>query len=190
VEVYPGFAAAEVLYDETGAVRGVATGDMGVGRDGQPGPNYISRAWSCAPAHAVRRGLPRVADQDPVRALRAAARARAADLRHRHQGAVGGRPGQARARQGHPHHRLAAGHQHLWRLLALPLREQPGGRGFRGRARLPNPHLSPFDEMQRFKTHPAIRPLFEGGKRIAYGARAIARAACSRCRSWCSRAGP
>ena len=40
IEIYPGFAAAEVLYDDTGAVRGVATGDMGVGRDGEPGPNH------------------------------------------------------------------------------------------------------------------------------------------------------
>jgi hypothetical protein len=49
VEVYPGFAGAEVLYDENGAVRGVATGDMGIGRDGQPGPP-TSRAWNCWPS--------------------------------------------------------------------------------------------------------------------------------------------
>jgi electron-transferring-flavoprotein dehydrogenase len=49
VEIFPGFPAAEVLYDEAGAVRGVATGDMGVGRDGQP-KGIISRAWSCMPA--------------------------------------------------------------------------------------------------------------------------------------------
>ena len=49
-----------------------------------------------------------------------------------------------------------------------------------------NPYLSPFEEMQRYKTHPAIRPIFEGGRRIAYGARAlIARAASSRSRGWC-----
>ncbi len=48
VEIYPGFAAAEVLYDEDGAVIGVATGDMGVERDGTPGPAYRAAAWRCS----------------------------------------------------------------------------------------------------------------------------------------------
>ena len=48
VEIYPGFAAAEVLYDDDGAVIGVATGDMGVERDGEPGPSYHAAAWRCS----------------------------------------------------------------------------------------------------------------------------------------------
>ena len=53
-----------------------------------------------------------------------------------------------------------------------------------------NPYLSPFDEMQRYKTHPAIRPIFEGGRRIAYGARALSEGGFQSIPSWCSRAGP
>ena len=67
VEIYPGFAAAEVLYDEAGRVRGVATGDMGIGKDGQPTDRYQPGVELIAPRDAVRRRLPRLADQDADR---------------------------------------------------------------------------------------------------------------------------
>ena len=73
--------------------------------------NYQPGMELHAKLHAVRRGLPRLADQGADGALQAARRRRSADLRHRHQGAVGDRSGEAQAGPGRPHHRLAAGHR-------------------------------------------------------------------------------
>ena len=85
----PGFAAAEVLYHEDGSVKGVATGDMGIGKDGQHDRQLPARHGAARQADDLRRRLPRLADQDAVRALQPARRRRPADLRHRHQGTVG-----------------------------------------------------------------------------------------------------
>ena len=139
VEIYPGFAAAEVLYDDDGRVRGVATGDMGIGKDGEPTDRYTPGVELIAPRDAVRRGLPRLADQDADRAVPAARRQRPADLCDRHQGIVGGRARAAPARAGRPHGRLAARRQHLWRLVPLSSRKPPGRGRVRHRARLPQP---------------------------------------------------
>jgi len=173
VEIFAGFAAAEVLYDESGAVKGVATGDMGVGRDGQPGPAFTPgvdlRARQTIFAEGCRGSLAK---------------------------GVIARFG---LDQGRAPQTYGLGIKELWEID--PARHHPGrvvhtvgwpldsrtyggsflyhlennqvavgfvvGLGYR------NPHLSPFDELQRFKTHPRIRPTFDGGRRIAYGARAI-----------------
>jgi electron-transferring-flavoprotein dehydrogenase len=97
-----------------------------------------------------------------------------AEIRHRPQGAVGGQAGASQARPGAALVRLAARHEDRRRLLPLPSRGQPGGGRLRRAPQLQESlSLSPFEEFQRFKTHPAIAPVFEGGKRLGYGARAI-----------------
>ncbi|MGH6766113.1 MAG: electron transfer flavoprotein-ubiquinone oxidoreductase [Bradyrhizobium sp.] len=173
VEIYPGFAAVEVLYDDKGAVRGIATGDMGVAKDGSHKSSYtrgmellgkytlfaegargsLSKqliakfaldASSQPPKFGI--GLKEVWQIDPAR-----------------------------------HHNGLIQHSFGW-----PLNNSTGGGsflyhyddnlvavGFVVHLNYDDPYLSPFDEFQRFKTHPAIRSLFEGGKRLAYGARAI-----------------
>jgi electron-transferring-flavoprotein dehydrogenase len=173
VEIYPGFAAAEVLYDDDGAVVGVATGDMGVDREGKPTEQFAPGMELRARYTLFRRGLPRLADQNPVRAVQ--------------------------LRDGVDPQTYGIGIKELWEVD--PAKHQPGkivhtvgwpldtstyggsflyhmennqvAVGFVIGLGYANPHLSPFDEFQRFKTHPDIRPTFEGGRRIAYGARAI-----------------
>ena len=108
VEIYPGFAAAELL-EEDGRIIGIATGDMGIGKDGKPTGNFQRGMELRATLHAVRRRLPRLARQAADGAVQSARRARPADLRHRHQGAVGGSRSQPPARPGRTHDRLAAG---------------------------------------------------------------------------------
>jgi electron-transferring-flavoprotein dehydrogenase len=173
VEVYPGFAAAEVLYDEAGNVVGVATGDMGVGRDGMPTDRFTRgmelRAKYTLIAEGVRGSL-------------------AKQLISRFELAKGREP-----------QKFGIGLKELWEVtpevhrrglvqhsFGWPLDNRTGGGsflyhygenlvavGFVVHLNYENPYLSPYDEFQRFKTHPAIAPTFEGGKRIAYGARAI-----------------
>ena len=173
VEIYPGFAATEILYDETGAVRGVATGDMGIGRDGnptdafQPGMELVGRLTllgegcrgSLTKSLFERFGL----------------------------------------RDGVDPQTYGIGIKELWEIeptrfhkglavhsIGWPLDKQTYGGsflyhwkdnqisfGFVMGLDYANPYLSPFDELQRLKLHPAIRPIFEGGRRIGYGARAI-----------------
>ena len=94
MEIFPGFAAAEVLYDEDGAVKGVATGDMGIGKDGKPTDAYQPGMELHAQVHVLRRRLPRPPRQAARGALQAARGRRPAGLRHRPEGAVGN---QARA---------------------------------------------------------------------------------------------
>ncbi|WP_123193682.1 electron transfer flavoprotein-ubiquinone oxidoreductase [Pannonibacter phragmitetus] len=173
VEIYPGFAAAEVLYDGEGKVVGVATGDMGIGRDGKPNHSYTRgmelRGKYVLIAEGVRGSLAKQLisrfelDKD-------------ADVP-----------------------KFGIGIKELWQIdpakhqlglvqhsFGWPLDNRTGGGsflyhlednqvavGFVVHLNYQNPHLSPFDEFQRFKTHPAIRDTFEGGKRLAYGARAI-----------------
>ena len=172
MEIYPGFAAAEVLYDEHGAVKGVATGDMGIAKDGTRKPDY-SPAWSCMRVHAVRRRCARIALAGPDGALQPARWRRSAEIWHRPQGALGSspakhKPGLVIHTSGWPLTNDVGGGSFLYHygenLVAV---------GFVVHLNYANPHLSPYDEFQRFKTHPAIRDTFAGGKRIAYGARAI-----------------
>ncbi len=173
VAIFPGFAAAEVLYDATGAVMGVATGDMGIGKDGTPGPNF-------------ERGMELHAKYTVFA-----------------EGARGHLGRQLIARfkldEGKDPQSYGIGIKELWQID--PAKHEPGlvvhaagwpldsdtyggsflyhadgGKvaiGFVVGLDYKNPWLSPFEEFQRFKTHPAIRKHLEGGKRIAYGARAI-----------------
>ena len=174
VDLFPGFAATEVLHDEAGAVRGVATGDMGIARDGsrtdafQPGmelhANYTLFAEGCR-GHLGRQleerfelregrdpqtygiGLKELWQVDPAV----------------HQ------PGLVVHTAGWPLDRDTYGGSFLYHLdegqVAVGF---VVGLGYR------NPYLSPFEEFQRYKTHPSIRRFLEGGRRVAYGARAIA----------------
>jgi len=174
VEIFPGFAAAEVLYNEEGWVKGVATGDMGVGKDGQPTSHhqpgmelhgkYTFFAEGCR-GHLGKQIIERFAlDQgrDPqVYGLGIKELWEIPAGKHH--------PGLVLHTAGWPLDDDTYGGSWVYhfedRLVSLGL---VVGLGYA------NPHLSPFEEMQRWKTHPAIRPHVEGGKRVAYGARAIA----------------
>jgi len=174
VEIYPGFAAAEILYGDDGRVRGVATGDMGIGRDGaktarfQPGidleAKYTVFAEGCR-GHLGRRleerfklregrapqvygiGLKELWEVKPERHV----------------------PGLVVHSAGWPLDNSTYGGSFLYHLEANQVAV-----GFVVGLGYENPYLYPFEEFQRYKTHPAIRGFFEGGRRISYGARAIA----------------
>ncbi|MBL28786.1 MAG: electron transfer flavoprotein-ubiquinone oxidoreductase [Rhodospirillaceae bacterium] len=173
VEIYPGFPAAEVLYDGAGRVRGVATGDMGVGRDGeptdqyQPGMELLGKqtlfAEGCRGSltktlferFELRKdvdpqtfgiGLKELWEIDP-------AKHHAGDITHT---------------IGWPLDSETYGGSFLYHL-----ENNQVAVGFVVGLDYKNPFLDPFQEFQRFKTHPKIRPVFEGGRRIAYGARAL-----------------
>ena len=173
VEIFPGFAAAEVLYHEDGSVKGVATGDMGIGKDGQPTHAYTPgvelHARQTIFAEGCRGSLTKLLferfdlrkDCDPqtygigIKELWEVEPAK-------HQ------QGKIVHTVGWPMDPKTYGGSFLYHL-----EDNQVVVGFVIGLGYSNPHLSPFDEFQRFKTHPAIRPLFEGGRRIAYGARAI-----------------
>ncbi|HLO78187.1 MAG TPA: electron transfer flavoprotein-ubiquinone oxidoreductase [Magnetospirillum sp.] len=173
VEIFPGFAAAEVLYHDDGSVKGVATGDMGIGRDGQPThahtPGVELHARQTIFAEGVRGSLAKVlferfnlrADCDPqTYGLGIKELWEIDPAKHK--------PGTIMHTVGWPLDAKTYGGSFLYHL-----EDNQVVVGFVVGLGYSNPHLSPFDEFQRFKTHPAIRPLFEGGRRIAYGARAI-----------------
>lgn len=173
VEIYPGFAAAEILYDAAGAVRGVATGNMGVGRDGQP-------------TDAFQPGMELLAKYTLFA-----------------EGSRGHLGKQLIARykldSGSDPQTYGIGIKELWEIdpakhrkglvvhtAGWPLENDTYGGsflyhfgdnkvavGFVVGLAYQNPWLSPYEEFQRYKTHPAIRGTFEGGKRLSYGARAI-----------------
>ena len=173
VEIYPGFAAAEVLYDDNGAVRGIATGDMGIAKDGSHKSSYTrgmelvgkytlfaegargsltkqliakySLDANCEPPK-FGIGLKEVWQIDPTK--------------HR--------KGLIQHAFGWPLNNSTGGGSFLYHyddnLVAI---------GFVVHLNYDDPYLSPFDEFQRFKTHPSVSALLDGGKRLAYGARAI-----------------
>ena len=173
VEIYPGFAATEVLYTDDGRVRGVATGDMGVGKDGthkpdyQPGmelhAKYALFAEGCRGSlsqelmqrHGLRDGVDPQKYGIGIKELWQVAPAQ-------HQ------PGLVVHSQGWPLDSATGGGSFIYHFG-----EHLVAAGFVVHLNYANPHLSPYDEFQRFKLHSAIRPTFEGGKRIMYGARAI-----------------
>jgi len=173
VEIYPGFAATEVLYDENGAVRGVATGDMGVARDGthkpeyQPGmelhAKYTLFAEGCrgSLSEALMRHFNLREDADVQKYGIGLKELWQVDAAQHRKGLV-------MHTQGWPLDAHTGGGSFIYHfddnLVAV---------GFVVHLSYDNPHLSPYDEFQRFKTHPSIRPTFEGGKRLSYGARAI-----------------
>jgi len=173
VEIYPGFAAAEVLYEADGSVKGVATGDMGIGKDGERTENYQPgvelHARQTVFAEGCRGSLTKTlferfnlrAGVDPqTYGIGIKELWEVAPEKHR--------PGYVFHSIGWPLDSKTYGGAFLYhfeeRLVSV---------GFVVGLDYRNPHLSPFDEFQRFKTHPEIRPTFEGGRRIAYGARAI-----------------
>lgn len=173
VEIFPGFAATETLHDERGRVVGVATGDMGVARDGTHKPTFQRGVELRASYTLIGEG----------------ARGSLAKQLIRRFGLDLGREPQ----------KYGIGIKELWQVdparhrpglvqhtFGWPLDNRTGGGsflyhlgdnlvsiGFVVHLNYKNPHLSPFEEFQRFKTHPAIAPFFAGGKRLAYGARAI-----------------
>lgn len=173
VEIYPGFAAAEVLYDDKGAVRGIATGDMGIARDGSHKDSYTRGMELLGKytlfAEGARGSLSKQliakysldANSEPPKFGIGLKEVWEIDPAKHNKGLV----------------------QHT---LGWPLNDKTGGGsflyhyddnkvavGFVVHLNYDDPYLSPFDEFQRFKTHPSIRTTFEGGKRLAYGARAI-----------------
>jgi electron-transferring-flavoprotein dehydrogenase len=173
VEIFPGFAAAEVLYHEDGSVKGVATGNMGIGKDGEPTENFqlgmeLHAKYTLfsegARGHLGRRltetfkldegadpqvygiGIKELWEIDPAK----------------HQ------PGLVMHTAGWPLDTQTYGGSFLYHMDNNQVMV-----GFVVGLGYTNPYLSPFEEFQRYKTHPAIRTFLEGGKRISYGARAM-----------------
>jgi len=173
VEIYPGFAAAEVLQDARGAVTGVATGDMGIGRDGlpttnhQPGMELRGRYTLFAEGARGHLGKELIskfnldAGRDPQSYGIGLKELWEVDPKV-HQ------PGLVVHTAGWPLDRDTYGGSFLYHLG-----DRQVAVGFVVGLGYANPYLSPYEEFQRYKTHPEIRPFLEGGKRIAYGARAI-----------------
>ena len=152
VEIYPGFAASEVLYGDNGEVLGVATGDMGVGRDGKPKDSF-TRGMELRGKYTLFAEGARGSLSKQLIARYKLDAGGAAEIRHRHQGAVAGRPGQARPRPRKAFLRLAArrfgtgGGSFLYHID-----DNQVAVGFVLHLNYNNPTLSPFDEFQRCKT--------------------------------------
>ena len=173
VEIFPGFAAAEVLYDEAGAVRGVATGDMGIGKNGEPTGNYTPGVELLARQTIFAEGCRGSLTKTLFERF---------DLRKDVDVQTYGigikelwevdpakhKLGQIMHSVGWPLDAQTYGGSFLYHL-----ENNQVAVGFVVGLDYANPHLSPFEEFQRFKTHPAIRDVFEGGRRISYGARAL-----------------
>jgi electron-transferring-flavoprotein dehydrogenase len=174
VEIFPGFPAAEVLYTEAGAVRGVATGNMGVGKDGEPTGNFQLgmelHAKYTLFCEGARGNLGRQLtdkfklgrDADPqVYGLGIKELWQIDPSKHK--------PGLVIHTAGWPLENDTYGGSFLYHMDDNQVMV-----GFVVGLGYSNPYLSPFEEFQRYKTHPAIRTFLEGGKRVSYGARAIA----------------
>jgi len=173
VEIYPGFAAAEVLFTDDGKVRGVATGDMGIGKDGERTARYQPgielHAKYTVFAEGCRGHLGKMLQERFKLREGAAPQTYGIGLKElwevkpeRHQ------PGLVVHTAGWPLDADTYGGSFLYHLennqVAVGF---VVGLGYR------NPYLYPFEEFQRYKTHPEIRAFLEGGRRISYGARAI-----------------
>ena len=173
VEIYPGFAAAEVLFDAAGAVVGVATGDMGIDKRGQPKDSFTRgmelRAKYTLFAEGARGSLGK----------QLIAKFGLSDGREPQKFGLGLKELWQVAPE--KHRKGLVQHSFGW-----PLDGWTGGGsflyhfddnlvsvGFVQHLNYTNPYLSPFEEFQRFKTHPLVRGTFAGGKRLAYGARAL-----------------
>ncbi len=172
-EIYPGFAAAEVLYHEDGSVKGIATGDMGITKEGERGPNYQPgmelHGSQTLFAEGCRGSLTKALfDRFDLRA----------DCQDQ-TFAIGikelwevepekSTPGAILHTTGWPLDSATYGGSFLYHLEGNQV-----SIGFVVGLDYQNPHLSPYMEFQRFKHHPAIRPVLQGGRRVAYGARAL-----------------
>jgi electron-transferring-flavoprotein dehydrogenase len=176
IEVFPGFAATEVLYNEDGSVKGIATGDSGIDHNGEKKPSYTPGMELHAKYTVFSEGC---------------------------RGHLGkGLMEKFNLREGVDPQHYGLGIKELWEIdpakhqqglvvhtAGWPLSESGShGGGFLYHMEdnqvtlglitdlgYSNPHVSPFDEMQRWKTHPEIKKFLEGGKRVSYGARAIAK---------------
>jgi electron-transferring-flavoprotein dehydrogenase len=173
VEIYPGFAAAEVLFGPDGEVVGIATGDMGTGKDGKPKPGFTRgmelRAKYTLFAEGARGSLSKTLierfdlgrDRDPQKfGIGLKELWQVAPERHRR--------GLVQHTFGWPLDNRTGGGSFLYHLD-----DNLVSVGFVVHLNYENPYISPFDEFQRFKTHPIIRDTFGGGKRLVYGARAL-----------------
>ncbi len=173
VEIYPGMAASEVVYNEDGSVKGVVAGVFGIGKDGEPTGDYQPGIELHAKYTFIGEGV-RGSLSKQLQA-------------------------KFNLQDGKDAQKFGIGIKELWQVpdanfesgltqhtFGWPLDNQTGGGsfmyhfgdnyvaiGFVVHLNYKNPFISPFDEFQRFKQHPSIRPYLEGGKRIAYGARAI-----------------
>jgi len=173
VEIYPGFAANEVLFGPNGEVQGIATGDMGIGKDGEPKASFTRGMELRGKYTLVAEG----------------ARGQLAKVLIAHYGLGRGREppkfglGLKEVWQVAPEKHKAGLVQHTF---GWPLDNRTGGGsflyhygenlvsvGFVVHLNYQNPYVAPFEEFQRFKTHPLVRDTFAGGKRLGYGARAI-----------------
>lgn len=173
VEIYPGFAAAEVLYHPDGSVHGIATGDMGLNKDGQPGSNYQQGMALLAKQTIFAEGCRGSLTKTLIRQFQLDK-----DCQNQTYG-IGikelwsvapekSKPGTVIHSIGWPLDRKTYGGSFLYHL-----NDNKVAVGFVVGLDYQNPYMSPFSEMQRYKTHPAIREVLEGGTRIAYGARAL-----------------
>jgi len=173
VEIYPGFAAAEVLYNDEGAVIGVATGDMGIERDGTRGPNYAPGMELLGKYVLIGEGVRGSLAKQLI------AKFGLSDGREPQKFGIGlkelwqvrpenHKPGLVQHSFGWPLDSSTGGGSFLYHL-----EDNLVAVGFVVHLNYKNPYLSPFEEFQRFKTHPAIAGTFDGAKRISYGARAI-----------------
>jgi len=174
VEIYPGFAASELVLNEDGSVKGVATGDMGVGQDGAPKDTFMRGMELHGKYTLIAEGVRGSLAKQVIKKFNLDAKS--------------------------DHQTYGIGLKELWEVdpakhqpglvmhsYGWPLKSEDAGGGsfiyhfednlvavgFVLNLNYKNPHISPFDEFQRFKTHPNIRDMFEGGRRISYGARAI-----------------
>ena len=173
VEIFPGFPAAEILYNEDGSVKGVATGDMGVARDGSHKADYAPGLELHAKytffAEGVRGHLTKMLK--PQFALDADCEPQVYGLGVKELWDIDPEnhaAGRVIHTQGWPLDQNANGGGFLY--------HQANGQvalGFVTWLNYRNPHISPFQEMQKWKTHPEIAKILKGGKRVSYGARAI-----------------
>ena len=173
VEIYPGFAAAEVLFNEDGTVRGIATNNLGVGKDGQPTENFMQGIELVGKQTIFAEGCRGHLTKELFEKFN--------------------------LREGKDPQTFAIGIKELWDVqsdkskpgtvwhsIGWPLSSDTYGGSFLYHLNenqvavgyvvgldYKNPYLSPFEEFQRFKKHPAIRSIFEGGRRVSYGARAL-----------------
>ncbi len=173
VEIYPGFAAAEVLYHEDGSVKGVATGDVGIAKDGTEKPSFERGIELHAKytffAEGARGSLTK--ELTEKFALRDGVGPQKYGIGIKELWEIDPDkhdPGYVQHSFGWPMDMQTYGGSFLYHL-----EDNLVSVGFVVGLDYTNPFLSPFDEFQRFKNHPKIRPTFEGGKRLSYGARAI-----------------
>ncbi len=172
VEIYPGFPAADLVVED-GIVRGVVTGDMGLERDRSPGPAYqpgtVLRASYVLLAEGVRGSLSKTAIARFDLARNSAVQKHGIGIKELWQvDPAQHRAGLVRHSFGWPLGNSVGGGSFLYHL-----EDNLVAVGLVVHLDYANPYLSPFEEFQRFKTHPAIAPTFRNGNRIAYGARAI-----------------